>query len=247
MNSVKGYTVRMLKDVYRHELKYLISEREADILKMRLKERLGTDIHAHDGSYFIRSLYFDDIWESAYFEKQAGTCIRKKYRIRIYNYSDDFISLECKEKRGSYIQKRSAVISREELDKIEKGEYAFLMDRQEQVLKEFYIACTAEGLRPSVLVDYDRTPFVYDPGTVRITFDEHVRSGFAGSDIFDRGIPVFEVLEEGKLILEVKYTEYLPDAVRDLLETGAAVSTAASKYVMCSDAMRDVRGLWRAV
>ncbi len=233
----------MLKDVYRHELKYLISDREADILKNRLREKAGIDSHAKDGSYFIRSLYFDDVWESAYNDKQAGTAERRKYRIRIYNYSDDVINLECKSKQGSYINKKSARISKDELKKILDGDYSFLINREEQVCKEFYIACCSEGLRPGVLVDYDRTPFVYAPGTVRITFDEHVRSGFMSFDLFDRSIPVYETLGEGQLIMEVKYTEYYPENIKELIEPEASVYTAASKFVMCCDAMKKIRGL----
>ncbi len=233
--------------VYRHELKYVIPEQEADIIKGCLKERLSPDVHAKNGSYLIRSLYFDDFFDSAYYDKQAGTRRRRKFRIRIYNYSDDFISLECKDKNGSYILKRSAVLSKEELDKILKGDCSFLLSREESVLKEFYLSYTAEGLRPEVLVDYDRTPFVLDAGTVRITFDEHVRSGFFSEDLFDRNIPVYETLESGKLIMEVKFTEFFPDFVRELLDSPSIYQTAASKYVMCSDVMREIRGMERIV
>lgn len=238
----------MSDPIYRHELKYIISEREAGILKRRIKELLHTDRHAEKGSYFIRSLYFEDCFDSAYLDKQAGTGKRRKYRIRVYNCSDDFISLECKEKEGSWILKRSAVISREELKGILKGDYSFLLGRDEPVLREFYLSCVSEGLRASVFVDYDREPFVFDPGTVRVTFDRHVRSGFRAGfkdkDLFDPGIPVYETLENGKLIMEVKFTEFFPEVIRDLLEGEAAFQTAASKYVMCSNAMREVRGLF---
>ena len=237
----------MLQEVYRHELKYLISEREAALIRRRLGECAHIDSHAAGGSYLIRSLYFDDIWESAYTTKQAGTLTREKYRIRIYNYSDDYIKLERKAKQGSYILKTSARIDREELRMILDGDTAFLEKREEEVLRSFYLASVSGGLRPSVVVDYDRTPFVYGPGTVRVTFDEHVRSGFMSFDLFDSSIPVFETLETGKLIMEVKYTEYLPDNVKDLIEPGAAVQLAASKFVLCSDRMRDIRGLERIV
>ncbi len=237
----------MLKDIYRHELKYQISEREAGLIESRLKECAELDRHAAGGSYLIRSLYFDDIWENAYKDKQAGTVSRRKYRIRIYNFSDDHISLESKAKRGSYILKRSAVINRDELDRILKGDFGFLLQREEEVLHEFYVACVSDGLRPSVIVDYDRTPYVYGPGTVRITFDEHVRSGFLSYDIFDSSIPTYEIFDMGKLIMEVKYTEYLPEAVKDLIEPGSSVQMSASKFVLCSDRMRDIRGLERIV
>ena len=44
-----------------------------------------------DSGYTIRSLYFDDYWNSAYAEKDAGILVRKKYRIRIYNFGTNSI------------------------------------------------------------------------------------------------------------------------------------------------------------
>ncbi len=71
------------KEIYRNEWKYLISTSEKELLKLRLKPFLVADPHAKDGGYLIRSLYFDDYWNSAYEEKEAGVLMRKKYRIRI--------------------------------------------------------------------------------------------------------------------------------------------------------------------
>lgn len=63
---------------------------------MRLNIALKKDPHAGKNGYMIRSLYFDDYWMSAYQEKSMGVLDRKKYRIRIYNYSDATIKLERK-------------------------------------------------------------------------------------------------------------------------------------------------------
>ena len=41
-------------------------------------------------------------------------------------------------------------------------------------------------LRPRVIVDYEREPWILDAGTVRITFDMDVRAAVDGFDIFDR-------------------------------------------------------------
>ncbi|MCR4890824.1 MAG: polyphosphate polymerase domain-containing protein [Lachnospiraceae bacterium] len=228
---------------YRHEYKYLISEKERDILKTRLSEILEPDIHAKGGSYFIRSLYFDDFRRSAYGEKMDGTVLRKKYRIRVYNLSKDVISLECKRKRGNYIYKLQQRISLGELDSILNGDYAFLLKREEPLLREFYAGCISDRLRPEVIVDYERTPFVWEAGTVRITFDEHVRSGFMGWDLFDGDMPAYEVLEPGQLILEVKYTEFLPEILRRILPMEGAELMAASKYVLCCDQRDRIRGI----
>ena len=73
----------------RHELKYFINPAEVEALRARLRPVLDMDSHCVGGRpYVIRSLYFDDINDSAFNDKQAGVMHRDKYRIRIYRYSD---------------------------------------------------------------------------------------------------------------------------------------------------------------
>lgn len=55
----------------------------------------------------IRSLYFEDYFNSAYAGKGIWCSDAKKYRIRIYDCSDRSIKLERKKKFGSYIYKES--------------------------------------------------------------------------------------------------------------------------------------------
>ena len=66
-----------------------------------------------------------------------------------------------------------------------------------------------------------------------ITFDSDVRAAVGGYDIFDATLPTLPVLEPGKLVLEVKFTELLPQLVRNILPPQAAEFTAVSKYVLC--------------
>lgn len=227
---------------FRHELKYLIGEDERVVLEERFSRLMQKDAHAKGGQYFIRSLYFDDEWETSYEEKLAGTHDRKKYRIRIYNLEDTLIRLECKRKEGQYINKISAKLSREEADMLIRGEYAFLLGRKEQVCHEFYLERVANRMKPRVIVDYERIPYVYPHGDVRITFDCHVRGGVFENNIYDRALPVMEVLEPGQLIMEVKYTEFLPELIRDMLRVDNSIYTAASKYVMCLEKRKEFVG-----
>ena len=220
---------------YRHELKYLISYGEKAALETRMRPILQMDPHAGSGGYFIRSLYFDDYWHSAYEEKEAGVLLRKKYRIRIYDNSDRIIKLERKKKFGSWIYKEDAVLTRAEFEKILAGEYAFLLQSEQNLCREFYYECVSQLLRPRVIVDYEREPWIMDEGTVRITFDKDVRAAVGGYDIFDKTLPALPVLEPGKLIMEVKFTEFLPGILRSLLPPASQEYTAVSKYVLCCD------------
>ena len=57
--------------------------------------------------YNIRSLYFDDYYNSCFYENENGTDPREKLRIRIYNCSSERITLECKRKEHGKTLKSS--------------------------------------------------------------------------------------------------------------------------------------------
>ncbi|MBO4904667.1 MAG: polyphosphate polymerase domain-containing protein [Lachnospiraceae bacterium] len=219
---------------YRHELKYLINKRDMDCALVLLEQFTKIDTHAANGQYFVRSLYFDDEYKTAYEEKLSGVASRRKYRIRIYDMDDGFISLEKKIKEGSYIRKESAVLTKNEYDMIINGETGFLLQRSESVANDFAVECRINRLRPEVIVDYDRRPLICEYGGVRITFDMNIRVVFDDLDIFSDSGCAYDVLGQDLLIMEVKYNEYLPDIFHSLLPETSCL-TSASKYVMCAD------------
>lgn len=135
-------------EAYRHELKYLISYADKAELAVRMAPVLHLDPHAKQGGYFIRSLYFDDYWNTAYAEKDAGVLQRKKYRVRIYHCSDRSIKLERKKKFGSWIYKEAAPLTRAEFERILAGDYDFLLHSPHRLCQEFYTECVSNVLRP---------------------------------------------------------------------------------------------------
>ena len=227
----------MSKDVFRHELKYCINMPDYALLRARLTPLIPRDKSAGaTGEYTVRSLYFDDYWNTAYAEKDMGVMKRRKYRIRCYNFQDKVIRLERKTKMASYIYKQSAPLTRAQTEAVIAGEYDFLRDSPHDLLREFYCECTMRIMRPRVIVDYDREPFVMEAGDVRITFDKHIRAGMGEFSLFDAELPVVEVMEGDRMIMEVKYTAFLPSLARLLLPPDASIMTASSKYVLACDA-----------
>ncbi len=220
---------------FRHEYKYLINYGEYEALKVRMKPYFYLDPNAVNGEYSIRSLYFDDLWNSAYEEKSMGVLFRKKYRIRIYNYEDTTIKLERKIKQDKYICKESANLTRQQVMMILDGDYDFLLQSENRLCREFYIECISNFMRPRVIVDYEREPFLLDVGTVRITFDKKVRAAIGGFDIFDKDLPAISAMPSDELIMEVKFTEALPKLAKELLPPASSEFVAASKYVLCCD------------
>ena len=176
---------------YRHEQKYLMTWAQYQALRPALGTLLRRDPHVGPtGEYSIRSLYFDDMYQSAYEEKLSGAFARKKYRVRVYNCKDTAIHLECKYKQGPYICKESRDLSREEFGRLLAGDCRFLLKKEKPMAREFAADWYGRLLRPKVIVDYEREPYVMKAGTVRVTFDKAVRAVFPGEDLFDLGAPL---------------------------------------------------------
>lgn len=72
---------------------------------MRLTPLMYPDIHQGPEGYLVKSLYFDDLYDSCASEKENGIHRREKYRIRQYGNSLDFIRLEKKDKMWKYVPK----------------------------------------------------------------------------------------------------------------------------------------------
>ena len=219
---------------YRHELKFKISNSAAEILKQKLSLILKKDKNAYysDGSYLIKSLYFDDLDSSSYYEKMDGVLYRKKYRIRIYNNNDEFIRLEKKMKHNTYTAKEQILISKDIYSKILNGK----LDEIESptgLLEEFITNSKTKHLVPSVIVLYHRTAFTYPISEVRITFDSHIQSGLYNYDLFDKNVPMYNVSESGKQVLEVKFNEVLPLHIANILNDIPSCKEAVSKFAIC--------------
>ena len=220
----------------RHELKYYINEGVYLTLKNRLKYITYPDENmVNEEGYIISSVYFDDIYKTAYDEKNSGVRFRKKFRIRAYDYSDKVIKLECKSKFDEYISKRSATLSRAEYDSILKGDYGFLAQREEVICKELLAYNRTRLLKPVVTVEYLREVFVYPHGNVRITFDKDISASVNTVDMFSPDYITTKVLPEKMMVLEVKYDDYLPANVQRVIGMATSNRSAISKYVMCRE------------
>ena len=102
-----------------------------------------------------------------------------------------------------------------------------------QASRVFSIDRAKRLLRPAVIVDYTREAYVYTPGNVRITFDKGLRSSCSGIDLFNPKLPTLIAHPSDKMILEVKYTGFLPHLVRRIIEPYTDGAFAISKYVLC--------------
>lgn len=216
---------------YRHEYKHEISKSDMLALRSRLSAVMKKDVHAIDGKYFIRSLYFDNVQDKALMEKINGVNIREKFRIRYYNHDSSVIHLEKKSKINGLCLKESAFLTKEMARAIVDGDYEWMINSGEPLIQELYTKIKNQGLRPKTIVDYEREPFVFSAGNVRVTLDYNIRTGIACTDFLN---PDCVTVPAGEtVILEVKWDEYLPDIIRDIVQLPSCRTGNYSKYAVC--------------
>lgn len=216
----------------RHEYKHEITEHDFLVLKSKLGCVLKPDGNGVNGNYKIRSLYFDNIYDTALREKIDGVNRREKFRIRSYDGDNSFIRLEKKSKINGLCNKVSARITDQEVAQIIDGDLDFMKRHEAPLIQELYIKMKDQGLKPKTIVDYTRQAYTYPAGNVRITLDYDIRTGLSSTEFLN---PTCTTIPAGDkvIILEVKWDEYMPDFVKAILQLDNRRAAAFSKYGAC--------------
>jgi len=216
----------------RHEFKHTITYSDYLAIRNRLKVIAKPDINASDkGTYSIRSLYFDNIDDKALRQKIDGVNFREKFRLRYYGGKQDFIRLEKKIKVNGLCGKDVALLTREQCEQLLIGEYKWMPDTKNELILEFYAKLKYQQLKPKTIVEYNREPYVYIPGNVRITIDSNIRTGLYNKDFLNQNIPT--IVAGNEIILEVKYDEFLPEIIASMVQVRDTKTEAFSKYACC--------------
>lgn len=216
----------------RHEWKHQISYLDMLFIRQRLKAVAQIDKNATDGKYQIRSLYFDTLSDRALREKLDGISQREKFRIRYYDSNTSLIHLEKKVKMAGLGTKVSASLTEEQAQAIVDGNLDWMKESEQGLIKELYVKMKNEGLQPKTIVDYEREPFVFSAGNVRVTLDYNIRTGLGCTDFLNPNCITIPVADS-PIILEVKWDEFLPSVIRDVVQLENRRTTAFSKYAVC--------------
>ncbi|MGN7297061.1 polyphosphate polymerase domain-containing protein [Ferdinandcohnia sp. SAFN-114] len=215
----------------RKELKHAISKAEYYLLRTKLLHFMRGDPNAGpDGKYLIRSTYFDNFDNKILIEKKEGFLNRDKYRVRIYGLSDHVVNLERKSKRNNLTYKSKCTLTRNEYEKIRSGDIQWMEHDERGLIRDLHAEMAYHLIRPLTVVDYEREAFTYPYGNVRVTFDMKVQSSLQNTDMFNKHLPMVDVLEANLVILEVKYDEYIPEVIKCLLQLSDTRQEAYSKY-----------------
>ena len=214
---------------FRHEYKHQINLSDVYGLRTRLSAVAKYDPYAReDGTYIVKSLYFDNYMDKALREKVDGVGRREKFRIRYYGTDTSFIKLEKKSKINGLCNKVSCRITAEECQRIVDGDFEFLLHSDKELMRELYAKMKYQLLRPKCVVAYTRECFVYPPGNVRVTIDTDIRGSNNVKEFLNPDLEFLGLYHSS--ILEVKWDEFLPGIIRDCVQVKSRRSAAFSKY-----------------
>lgn len=215
----------------RQELKHGITYMDYMLLKNKLKCLMRLDPNAGpEGKYLIRSTYFDNFDNKVLNEKKEGFLNRDKYRVRMYGKSSEVVNLERKSKRNNLTFKSKCSMTQKEYEDIRVGEIAWMEHDERALIRDLFFEINSNLLKPVTVVDYEREAYIYLYGNVRVTFDSKVKSSLRNTDMFNKHLPMVDVLAPSEVILEVKFDEYLPDVIKMLLQGINTKQEAYSKY-----------------
>lgn len=225
--------------MYRYEKKFLINTYQMELLKNNLSAALYLDsnIKNEDGSYFIRSLYFDDYKDTSYNQVIDGISKREKYRIRFYDLDPSYITLEKKSKENNLGKKDKDKLSKEEVLNFINGaenltEKPVVNELQNKIKTNFY--------KPVIIIDYLRKAFTYPINDVRITLDYNISCSYQVDKFFDSDINSIPLLDKNTAILEVKYNDFLPDVIKRVINIKNLEVTSFSKYSVGRDMLQKI-------
>lgn len=234
MNKKKDFSM-----LYRYENKYFLSKELLEIMRLKVSSVCEPDSHAGvDGKYLIRSLYFDDYYNSAFMANEKGIEPRSKWRIRAYNSDFSRLTLERKTKEHGLIHKDSSPISKETVERIMKGE-PVEFPTEDSLINLFLMDIETKLLAPAIIIQYEREPYIEHAGDVRITFDTHMCYSYDTGEFLNDKAFLQPLSIEPCDLLEVKYTELFPKHIQRVLDTGELQRTTFSKYYL-SRLMGDV-------
>lgn len=224
----------------RFEDKYVATTGQIELIKCHLERICDKDDFSDaNGVYGIRSLYFDDYENSSYRDNEIGIEPRSKFRLRIYNCESDIIFLEQKIKAAGKIYKERTRVSREFCELLLRNDWNKLdYPVSNRVVNRFLTAYYTRILQPRIIVDYNRETYTFSEGDVRVTFDRNISFSDNTADFFDSDILLHPIMKTGTELLEVKYTDFLPDTIYQGINIKQLQQYTFSKYFLCESYRR---------
>lgn len=221
----------------RFEFKYQLPIETIDGMLPQLLKYMDFDPYAQkypDGAYTVASLYYDSAGLACYYEKIEGLEIRKKLRVRFYDFNlqaETPVFLEIKRKYDNVVVKDRLPLTYQESYNLLVNNQKFgkpLSDHDQAMLNEFLWLKLHNGMVPQNMILYDRKPLIskIDPN-FRVTFDFNIRAFPAN---WLTAVGPTKLVNPGIAIFEVKFNNILPFWFHQIIQQYNLQQLPFSKY-----------------
>ncbi|MDD3347823.1 polyphosphate polymerase domain-containing protein [Oscillibacter sp.] len=219
----------------RHEIKYLVSDRQRSLLLQAMEARMRPDPH---GESTICNVYYDTPDFRLIRRSLEAPTYKEKLRLRSYGPCGDTqaVFLELKKKYRGVVYKRRICLPQSAAVRFLSGQAA--LPQPSQIGREIaYFLQFYKPLFPAVHLSYDRTAYfsTEDPN-LRITLDRNLCWRADALSLAAR--PGGEqLLAPGQSLMEIKVGAAMPVWLAVLLDRLAVRKVSFSKYGMAYQSM----------
>ena len=212
----------------RYELKYLITSDQKSEILQAIEPYMTPDEY---GRSTIRNIYFDTPSYRLIRHSIEKPAYKEKLRIRSYARAkpDSSVFVELKKKYSGVVYKRRLSMPEQQAMDWLCGTRHSGADCQ--IGREIdYFLRYYETLHPTVFLSYEREAYYARDGSYfRVTFDDHILC--RREDItLESGVWGTPILEEGKVLMEVKTSGGIPLWLTRVLTRERIFKTSYSKY-----------------
>lgn len=212
----------------RYELKYMLTLEQKDRILETMEPHMALDCYGRD---VIRNIYFDTDNYRLIRHSIERPVYKEKLRIRSYRQAspDSTVFVELKKKYDSVVYKRRVALPEQEAVNWLTAPGArgpnTQIGREIDYVRHFY-----QPLRPVVLLSYEREAYYNKGGgDFRVTFDENILCREEDLSL-EHGVWGSPLLEEGKVLMEVKTSGGIPLWMTEVLSREHIYKTSFSKY-----------------
>lgn len=203
--------------IHPRQLHYQITQEDYHALRACLAERAEEERSGSVHTMFFAS-YRDYITSQTGQMTVAAERMSSRFSLNYYDDDPSYLILE----RRIDGQRTSAMVAEAECRALLAGETDWLLNRHNPLFMDFYDGLTTQMLLPQMMVTYQREIYTAGELDLCVALDTNIRSSLQHMDFLD---PVQLAQEtanrEGRILMEVSYSDRIPDDVLCLLEENA--------------------------
>ena len=228
--------------LYRYEFKYILDKKISDLVEKEARNFMIYDGFVNkklDNKYIVRSLYFENDFCSNFYEKADGMKIRRKYRLRTYGNSFNPkipIFFEVKGRVSERTYKKRMNLKYQHLNYFLNQNQNFNLLNlypNNEMIKSFVFDSHRKKLKPRIMVDYKRRPYINKFGLYfRLTFDTNLLGSKANNLFSEDKYSSWIECKAGYTILEVKFDRSIPAWFHRIIQCYNLRRRSISKFVM---------------